>query len=414
MIPPTNLKRVILDQNEWFHSRPAGVPRQIDLERYRSHHQIVVITGIRRSGKSTLLRQLADGFSDSLFINLDDDRFIGATIEDMGLMIEILQELFPTVRVLFLDEIQNIPEWERLVRRIHENGYRVFLTGSNAHLLSSELGTHLTGRYVQIQLRPFGFGEFLSFSGIDAYPLTSQKEADIMRAVTQYLEWGGFPEFLHSSDPDTLRRIYEDIIFRDLIGRYRIREVLHLRELARYLFTNMTRETSYNALARAVGISNPMSVRSWINYLEECYLLSVCYQYDFSLKRQYASNRKYYGVDTGMRNAVSFRFSDDSGMLLENMVYSELIRRGDEIYWYKGRGECDFLIQTRGVITRAVQVCYELTVENREREILGLLEVMDICGCEGIMITMRQRELIQRSGTDILVLPFWQWSLGLG
>lgn len=412
MITSFNLSRVLIDQHEWFCHRSGGIPRQIDLDWYRSHHQIVVISGIRRAGKSTLLKQLADGFPDYLYLNLDDDRLIGATIEEMGLMIDLLNELYPDVRVLFLDEVQNIVGWERLVRRVHESGYRVFLTGSNAHLLSSELGTHLTGRYVQISLWPFGFGEFCSFLGLGLKPLTSTKEAEIIRAQTRYLEWGGFPEYLYSSDPDTLRKIYDDIIFRDLIGRYRIRDIVPLRELARYLFTNMTRETNYNALARVIGISNPMSVRNWIGYLEECYLLSTCYQYDFSLKRQYATSRKYYGIDTGLRNAVSFRFSDDHGMLLENLVYGELLRRGHEVYWSKLKGECDFIVQVQGKIT-AIQVCYELTSDNREREIQGLVEVMNLCGGEGMIITFRQYDQIRTSEKSIRIFPFWRWALNL-
>lgn len=412
MISPLNLSKILIDQHEWFRTRSGGVPREIEIDRYRAHSQIVVISGVRRAGKSTLLKQLSEGFDEYLYLNLDDDRLIGASIDDLNQMIELLNELHPDVRVLFLDEVQNITGWERLVRRIHEGGYRVFLTGSNAHLLSSELGTHLTGRYVQISLWPFGFGEFCTFLGITPHPLTSVKEAEIIRAQTQYLEWGGFPEYLQSSDPDTLRRIFEDIIFRDLIARYRIREIVSLRELARYLFTNMTRETNFNALARAVGLSNPMSVRNWIGYLEECYLLSTCYQYDFSLKRQYATSRKYYGIDTGMRNAVSFRFSDDHGILLENLVYSELIRRGKEVYWVKQKGECDFLVQSQNGLT-AIQVCYEITHENREREVQGLVEAMKIGNCNGLIITFRQYDQISFDNENITILPFWRWALDL-
>lgn len=412
MISPLNLSKILIDQHEWFRNRSGGIPREIELDKYRTHSQIVVISGIRRAGKSTLLKQLSDGFDDYLYLNLDDDRLIGATINDLNQMMELCSELYPDVKVLFLDEIQNIIGWERLVRRIHESGYRVFLTGSNAHLLSSELGTHLTGRYVQISLWPFGFSEFCTFLGVNPHPLTSTKEAELVRAQTKYLEGGGFPEYLLSSDTDTLRRIYEDIIFRDLIARYRIRDIVPLRELARYLFTNMTRETNYNALARAVGVSNPMSVKNWIGYFEECYLLSTCYQFDFSLKRQYATSRKYYGIDTGMRNAVSFRISDDHGLLLENMVYCELIRRREEVYWVKQKGECDFIIQSQGTMT-AIQVCYELTCENREREIQGLLEAMKIGNCVGFIITFRQYDQITYNNETIEVIPFWRWALDL-
>ena len=174
----------------------------------------------------------------------------------------------------------------------------------------------------------------------------------------------------------------------------------------------MTREASYHSLAKAIGMKNAMTMRAWIGYLQDSYLLNECYQFDYSLRRQHAYKRKYYGVDTGLRNAISFRFSEYTGMLLEQTVWLELKRRGTEIFWFKGDGECDFLIFDRGRVTSCIQVCAEITRETRTREITGLLEAMKKCECDkGIILTIRQTEEIKEQGITIRVLPVWNWVL---
>jgi hypothetical protein len=172
----------------------------------------------------------------------------------------------------------------------------------------------------------------------------------------------------------------------------------------------MAREASYQSLAKAVGIKSPMSVRSWTGYLKDAYLIKSCLRYDPSLKKQHSRNRKFYGIDTGVRNAVAFRFSDDIGMLLETMVWLELHRQGKEVYWFKGRGECDFLTVDRGMVMDAIQVCAELTRENRDREITGLMEAGEKTGAANrFIITIHQdgKEVVE--GDSVRFLPFWRW-----
>lgn len=412
MFPGNILRKILIDQQRRFQNYPTGVPRRVNPERYLYSQRIVVVSGVRRCGKSTLLRQIAENFSEYIYLNLDDERLVGLTLNDLSEVLQILEELYPGFRTLFADEIQNISGWEHFIRRIHDDGYRIFLTGSNAHMLSSELGTHLTGRYIRIELWPFGFDELCNAAGIATGPAGSVEEATFLRECTRFLEYGGFPEMIGGQDPELLQRTYEDIVFRDVVSRYNIRETLAFRELARYIFTNMTHEASYHNLAGAVGIRSAMTVRSWIGYLEETYLIGGCFQYNYSLKQQHARNRKYYGIDSGMRNAVSFRFSEDTGMLLENQVYIELRRRGFEIFWHRGTHECDFLIRDRGKIIQVIQVCAELSEYNRIREMKGIVEAIDMCRCPGLIITLHQDEEVATGEHSIRIISFWRWALG--
>jgi uncharacterized protein len=414
MIPDTRLEELILDQKEVFLSRDPGTTRQLDFEHYLSHEQIVVISGIRRSGKSTLMRQFAGRFPDFYYINFDDERLIDFGLDDFSRLMVVFQKIHPDVRVIFIDEIQNIDGWERFVRRIHDEGYKIFLTGSNARLLGSELATHLTGRYVKIELYPFSFAELLAFRQIEYGTVSSSKKAEILAVFDEYLEHGGFPEFIRYQDREFLQRTYDDILFRDIITRFGIREVKAFKQLVQYLFANLASEASYNALKKTLGFKSSMSVRSYIGFVEESYLLFECFRYDRSLKKQFANPKKIYVIDTGMRNAVAFRFSEDSGRLLENLVFIELKRRTTDVYYLRGKRECDFVIRNSGVITSAIQVCYELNGTNREREIGGLVEAMTDLGLEeGIILTYSQDETIPvENSRTITVMPVWRWLLG--
>lgn len=412
MITATQLEEVVRSQKDVFLSRDAGIKREVDAPRYRKSGQIVVISGIRRSGKSTLLRQFSDAYETFHYINFDDDRLLDFSVEDFSTLVLICEKTSPGTKVIFIDEIQNIPGWERFVRRIHDEGWKVYLTGSNANLLSAELGTHLTGRYIKITLFPFSFKEVLRFRSVPADGITSQKKAAILAEFDRYLMGGGFPEYLKYQDPEYLKRTYEDILFRDIIGRNGIREVKPFRQLARYLFTNIGNPASYNALKKVLGFKSAASVRDYVGFLEEAYLVFELFKYDYSLKKQYVNDKKLYCIDNGMRNAVAFRFSGDQGRLLENLVFIELLRRDMTIYFFKNENECDFILEDRGAVTAAIQVCYEITQENRDRELAGLLEAMNTLAIrEGIILTYHQEESFVHDGHRIRAVPVWKWLL---
>jgi len=194
MITVTQLEQLVLDQKESFLAKDTGVPRETDTGRFIKSGQIVVISGIRRSGKSTLLRQFAARYKDFLYVNFDDDRLMEFTLADFSTLMLVFEKTAPGTKVVFIDEIQNVYGWERFIRRIHDEGYKVFLTGSNAKLLSRELGTHLTGRYVKITLFPFSFREFLRFYAVGTEKISTRKKAEIIREFDRYLTGGGFPE----------------------------------------------------------------------------------------------------------------------------------------------------------------------------------------------------------------------------
>ncbi|MDD1690497.1 MAG: ATP-binding protein [Methanoregula sp.] len=410
MIPASQLEELVLSQKESFLSRNPGTPREIAAERFLKTGQIVVITGIRRCGKSTLMRQLSEQYSDFLYINFDDDRLMDFTVKDFPDLMLVFEKTTPGTKVLFIDEIQNVAGWERFIRRIHDEGYKVFLTGSNANLLSAELGTHLTGRYTKITLYPFSFREVLRLRSIGTDRITGKKKAAIFAEFDRYLTGGGFPEYLKYGDFEYLTRIYDDILFRDIISRFGIREVKGFRQLAHYLFTNIANAATYNALRNTLGFKSVVSVRDYVGFLEAAYLIFEIFRYDFSLKKQYVHEKKLYCIDTGMRNAVAFRFSDDKGRMLENLVLIELLRRGKSVYFFKTRKECDFITEDRGTVTGAIQVCYELSRENRERELDGLAGAMAMYNLAGgIILTYHQEETIIHGNTSIRVLPVWKW-----
>jgi len=406
------LERVAIDQLENFKSKDPGVERDVDFERALKSKQILIITGIRRCGKSTLLRQLSEKLHSFYYLNFDDERLLKFTIDDFDNLLILWKKLYKS-KTIILDEIQNVKNWERFVRRVYDEGYKIILTGSNAKLLSGELSTHLTGRHIKLELYPFSFKEYLNYKKFDAAIWKSSDQlAKLLKLTDEYVEYGGFPEYVIFQDEDYLKRIYEDILYKDLIVRFKIREVKSFRELANFLFTNFTSEISYNALQRALNFKSVASVKNYISYLQESYLVYELFKYDYSLKKQLIYNKKIYSVDNGLRNQVAFRFSGDSGKLLENVVFLQLKRDCSEVYYYKNKKECDFLIKEKNKITKAIQVTDVLTEANKERELNGLLAAMESFNLKkGLIITRNQDEKLKINGREIQVVPIYRWLL---
>lgn len=408
------LSDLILDQRARFLERSGGVKREVSFTDWNTHDRVVVISGIRRCGKSTLLRQYASMVDDFHYMNFDDERLLEFGVSDFDGLLQCFHER-SACRLLLLDEIQNIPAWERFVRRVHDDGYKVILTGSNAQLLSAELGTHLTGRYVKEELFPFSFQEFLLFQGISDQGRTTEDKARLSAAFEKYLFSGGFPEYLKFEKRELLQQTYEDILYRDIIARYGIRDIRGFQGLAHYIFTNFTSEMNYMRIQKTLNFSNHASVSKFIGYIEQSYLIYEIKRFDYSLKKQHTSGRKIYVVDNAMRNAIAFKFSADRGRLLENLVYQEFRRCGQEIYFHRERGECDFIIPAEGEPTLCVQVTQALTRDNRDRELAGLDEALDkLSDGYGLIITENQyHELTLPSGRSANVMPAWRWLLEL-
>jgi predicted AAA+ superfamily ATPase len=399
------------EQRGRFLARPPGTERDVDLGRLAHHGRVVAITGVRRCGKSTLLRQIAARLgTDFGYFNFDDERAHGFDLADFETLLQAFQRHGPTTTLLF-DEIQNVPEWERFVRRVHDEGIKVYLTGSNANLLSRELGTRLTGRHVQVALYPFSFREVLRFRGISATDLTSAGKARLGSAMDEFLVAGGFPETLAQYDPELLQRTYEDIIYRDIAARHGIRDTKALVRLAHLLFTQMACEVNYGRLREALPVASTTTVRQYAAYLEDACLVFELRPFDFSLKRQYVTGRKGYVVDNGMRRAVAFQTGSDAGHLLENAVHLELRCRGGEIYYFRGKGECDFIRRDCDAAT-IIQVCLGVNAKNRHREIRGLVEAAQAFGVtDATLVTQGQEGNESVDGIRINTIPAWRWFL---
>ena len=411
MISLAVLEDIIEDQLARFRAKETGIPREIDFQKYIKTKQITAIAGIRRGGKSTLLLQFSKKYRSFYYINFDDERLIDFTVKDFDNLMLAFQKKYEA-KAIFLDEIQNIDKWERFARRLYEEGYKIFLTGSNAKLLSSELATHLTGRYFKIELYPFSFREFLTAKSIDYQKKGSETRAAVLREFDAYEAGGGFPEYVKYDDPEFVQRIYEDVLYRDLLTRFGIRDVKAFKHLAKFLFSNISKEISYNGLKNTLGFKSVMSVKNYIEYMEQSYLVFELYKYDFSLKKQLVSGRKIYAIDNGMRNTIAYFTSQDEGRLLENLVFLELKRRGREIYYFKNKRECDFIVREKSAITEAIQVTAHFNINNREREVDGLLEAMDAFALKkGLILTQDAEDLLKIDSKNIIVKPIYKWLL---
>ena len=411
MMNLSKLEEVAADQLNNFKNKDIGITRDIDFKKYLKTKQITVISGIRRCGKSTLLAQFSKKFKSFYYLNFDDERLINFNVSDFNNLVVAWQKKY-SAKTILLDEIQNVENWEWFVRRIYEEGYKIFITGSNAKLLSSELTTRLSGRYFKIELYPFSFKEFLDFKKIDYRKNDTKNKVKILKSFDYYLKNGGFPEFIQFKDSEFLKRVYEDVLYKDLLIRFNIREIKAFKQLANFLFANFTKEISYNSLKNTLGFKSVTSVKNYIEFIQESFLVFELYKYDYSLKKQYVSDKKIYIIDNGIRNVVAFSFSTDSGKLLENLVFLELKRRGKEIYYFKDKKECDFAVREKNKIKAVIQVTDNLNAGDRERELFGLLAAMEKFKLKnGLILTKDQEDVIKNGKLIINVIPVWKWLL---
>lgn len=421
---------VLSDWNFWSKDIETGLLRQPyvqALERLQHTGQIVVVTGVRRAGKSTLLkqymRQLIDQGLDRknlLYINFEEPKFA----DELSLaFLERIYEAYREIVVptgkpyLFLDEVQLIPRWEKFARALQEKKEAlVVVSGSSAKLLSKEFATVLTGRHVDIVVYPLRFNEFLQFKG---WPLTSKldflsQSVTIRRLLREYLEYGGFPlVVLQEEKKEILWRYFEDIITKDIVERYHIKKIAELKSLARQYLADIGSLISFRRLHHSLGLSLD-SVERYSSYLTTAYLFGFVPKFSYKVREQEVNPRKVYCIDNGLRNVVGFRFSDDLGKLYENTVYLELSKNQAEIYYGRAEGECDFLIKEGRKITTAIQVCYQLTDSNKPREIQGLLAALKTYQLySGLIITENYDAEEMIAGKKITYLPLWRWLLSL-
>ena len=410
------LRTVIADQEYYFEQAKGSVKREFPAN-FRVAPEIVIITGIRRCGKSTLLQQIRTGQSEKdYYINFDDERLMSFKVDNFQLLIEVFHELFGEQKTFYFDEIQNVEQWERFIRRLHDTGNKVYITGSNARMLSRELGTHLTGRYLSCELYPFSFREFVLLKnprvlGENLYK-TSVK-AEVVSLFHDYLHNGGFPNFIKTGDELALKTLYENILYRDIMVRNNITNEKQIRELVAYFAGNYARLSTNSELAGIIGVKNASTVKKYIGFLADSYLVFQTNKYDYSVSKQILNPKKTYFIDNGLVRRIGFSFSDNSGHLLENLVFIELLRRGKKIYYHKKKLECDFVLVEDNTVTHAIQVCHVFSSEKvKQREINGLLEAMNAYNLQkGLIITDDTEEEITNDNKKISILPAWKWLL---
>ena len=314
---------------------------------------------------------------------------------------------------IFLDEIQETKDWEKWVDRIKEK-HSIFITGSNSKLLSKEISTILTGRSININLYPFNFREFLDAKKINKenWKIDIKVQSYLRREFLEFLLLGGIPKVIIDNDKRLLNENYENILYRDIIKRFNKNLEKPIKEISLYLLSNISKELSIRSLSKISQIKNLSTVKTIIDNFENAFLFFFINKFDFSIKKQIQNPRKIYCIDNGFVNEVGFKFSENKGRILENLVFIELKRNGNEIYYFSEKGECDFLIRKGAKIKTAIQVCYNLNKENKDREINGLMEVMDKFKLrEGLILTYDQNDKFKINNKKIIVKPVWKWLL---
>jgi hypothetical protein len=409
--------------------------KERDLKLPENTNKIITISGPRRVGKTYYFYQLIQNFKEKIpierivYINFEDDRLFPLKLEDLNTLIEAYFELYPENKnkeiYLFFDEIQNIKNWELFVRRIYDKEkVKIFITGSSSKLLSREIATSLRGRTLNYELYPLSFKEFLLFKNvkIDKNFIYTARRFQVKKLFEEYLVFGGFPEVVLEKENlklALLKNYYDLTIYRDLVERFSVRNLDFLKLLIKYLLTNISNLFSGNAFYRSLEKSLKPARETfleYLSYLEEIELIFFVPLFSYSLKVQQVNPKKIYAIDNGLRNAVSFIFSQDYGRLLENLVFIELKRRGNEVYYYKGKRECDFLIKKGSKIFQAIQVVENLNKENMEREIEGLTEAMEKFNLnQGFILTKDdEREIkvkLKKKIVKIKTIPIWNWLL---
>lgn len=413
------LIQILTEQRRNILKKNIGVERNIlhEIERQLKFPQVLVISGIRRCGKSTLLRQIINKYyqdTNFYYITFEDERFFNFNATDFNQIYETLIELFGEHKTFFIDEIQNIANFENFVRRFYENDFKFIITGSNSKLLSRELGSKLTARYINIKLNSFDFSEFLKFQNFnfqkeDLY--ISERKALIKRLFSEFLAKGGMPEYLIFNDEMFITRTYDDIIIKDIAVRHNIENLTSMRELYRYLISNFSNRYSYNSLQKIIDLGSVHTIKKFVGYLSDSFLISEVSKFDFSIKKQIVNEKKIYVSDIGFINRISMRYTKDIGRLLENLVFTILIVNFD-VHYFHSSGECDFICSQDNQLLFAIQVCTELNEQNEKREISGLLNAAKILNIKKLFIlTSDTEKSIEIEEHVISIIPVWKWFL---
>ena len=391
-----------------------------DMDLLLNSHLIKLITGPRRVGKSTqaLLMLRNRNFA---YLNFDSQQLLDAW--DADLVMRMLDDVYPGYEYLLLDEVQNLDAWDLWVSELYRLGKNLVITGSNAKMLSSEMATALTGKYLKVEMLPFSLEEFFDWNKLDLSKLNHEQQADASALMDDYLRNGGYPEVVASRQLTRtyLDTLFDSIVWKDVAKRHSVRNVTDLNDLALYLVSNFCNPVSANELTEELGFSSVNTTKKFMDYLHEPYLFYYLPRYNNKLKLMKKAPRKVYVVDNGFVAAKAFSLSDNLGRLLENQVFVELLRQGYDtdktMFYYRSRNdkEVDFVLRKGAHIDRLVQVCYDMSnAKTEKREVDSLLECAEELNCSTLVIvTNNEERSIEKDGYRINVVPVAKWNVPL-
>ena len=412
----TTMKNIILNQrkerDELLSRSYLTRHTSIDSELLLSSQLIKLITGPRRAGKSTQALQILKG-KNFAYLNFDSQPLLSTWNPDV--VMRMLDDVYPGYDYLMLDEVQNLDAWDLWVSELYRRGVNMVITGSNAKMLSSEMASILTGRYLQVEMLPFSLEEFLEWNKLDIHAIREEDNTEAWALIDDYLRNGGYPEVVNSRPlvRNYLDTLFDSIVWKDVVKRHNIRNTTELNNMAMYLVSNLCNPISANELTINLGISSVNTTRRYMDYLHEPYLFYYLSRYNNKLKLMQKAPRKVYVVDNGFVQAKAFSLSDNLGLLLENQVFVELIRRGYDteksIFYYRSRNdkEVDFVIREESQVKALIQVCYDMSNEKTEkREVGSLIECAGELHCDNlIIVTASEENIIQKDGNTIRVIP---------
>lgn len=376
------------------------VPRQLVGDLALRGSYTTVLTGVRRCGKSTLQAQLMRRAGKGFYCNFEDTRLFGMGPDDFPTLLSVMDELVGGDQPIFLDEVQEVEQWQRLVRTLLDRGRAVCVTGSNASLLGRELGAKLTGRHLSFEVFPFDYVEYLTFTGQDP-------GAASFRA---FLDDGGFPVYLGERRDLVLQELLRDVVQRDVATRHGLRETRHVMNLVLFLLANTGQPFSFQSLTKNLAVPTVGQTSRYVEFLQDAYLIFAVPKFTASFKQRVIAPAKYFAIDNGLRRANSPQVQPDLGHRLENAVALHLRRQSREMTYAGQRDlwECDFMIPDA-----AIQVCLELTAVNRARELRGVIEAVRLRGKRrAVVVTLDQSDRLREDGVEIDVIPAWRWMAG--
>lgn len=407
------LIKALQDWQQWLSKTSRLIVPRISLLNQQKD-LCLALTGVRRSGKSSLTVQLAQGrLGETFFFNFEDPIFFpGASVEVIDQLLSLYEEeTGKAPKLVILDEIQNVQGWERWVRKAIDLGnYQIVVTGSSSQLLSSEIATAISGRVIEQTIWPLSFSEYLIF--LDKTPST---KGTWLRTLENYLRWGGFPKVILTPDENDriilLKQYLSDIVLRDVVARHSIKSQRALHQVVSFYLTGLSCLHSYNSLRKAFEISIELA-STLTGYLTQAFLVFEVSRYHPNLKVQVRDPKKIYVIDTGLRTVSLQSDREDWGRLAENAVYLELRRRNEQVFYFKQNQEVDFVITELGKPVDAIQVCYcDLEdQETREREINALLECLQALELSsGKILTLSLEDEFLKNGKRIQLIPLYQW-----